>query len=323
MGTTALSDSAPWGLAGSFVSSAPCRSSSCPPDSSPLRRGRSYRGCVAGRLILCATPIGNLGDASPRLAEALDSADLILVEDTRRSSILLRSLGIKKPMKSYFAGNESKRAAALVDLLKQGKTVALVTDAGTPGISDPGVSAVLAAREAGAVVSAVPGPSAVTIALSVSGFPSERFVFEGFLPRKGVERDARLAALATETRTTVLFVAPHHLIDDLTALTSIAPDRPLSIARELTKMFEEIQWTTPGSALKEWGERQVHGEFTLVLAGGDPIEPDLDETVGAVLAEIDRGIQMSEAVRTVSSQSGVPRRKLYQEVLARTRETSL
>ena len=277
---------------------------------------------MAGRLILCATPIGNLGDASHRLADTLDSADLILAEDTRRSATLLRFLGVKKPLKSYFAGNESKRATALVNLLEQGKIVALITDAGTPGISDPGVSAVLAAREAGAVVSAVPGPSAVTVALSVSGFPSERFVFEGFLPRKGAERAARLAALATETRTTVLFVSPHQLIDDLTALASIAPDRPLCIARELTKIFEEIQWTTAGSALAEWGEREIQGEFTLVLEGGDPVEPDLDETVGAVLAEIDRGVQMSEAVRIVASQSGVPRRRLYQEVLARTRGTS-
>jgi 16S rRNA (cytidine1402-2'-O)-methyltransferase len=285
-------------------------------------KGRSYRGFVAGRLILCATPIGNLGDASPRLAEALDSADLILAEDTRRSAVLLRSLGIKKPLRSYFAGNESKRATALVDLLEQGKIVALVTDAGTPGISDPGVSAVQAARDARALVSAIPGPSAVTVALSVSGFPSERFVFEGFLPKKGTERDARLTALASETRTTVLFVAPHHLIDDLTALASIAPDRPLCIARELTKVFEEIQWSTPGLAVQEWSEREIQGEFTLVLAGGDPAEPDLEENVGAVLAEIDRGIQMSEAVRTVASRSGVPRRRLYQEVLARTRRTS-
>jgi 16S rRNA (cytidine1402-2'-O)-methyltransferase len=277
---------------------------------------------VAGRLILCATPIGNLGDASPRLAETLASADLILAEDTRRSATLLRSLGVKKPLKSYFAGNEGKRSAVLVDLLGQGKIVALVTDAGTPGIADPGVSAVAAAREAGAVVTAVPGPSAVTIALSVSGFPSERFVFEGFLPKKGAERDMRLAALAAETRTTVLFAAPHQLIDDLTALAALAPERPLCIARELTKVFEEIQWTTTSSALEEWSEREIKGEFTLVLAGGDPVEPDLGVNVDAVLGEIDRGIQMSEAVRTVASRSGIPRRRLYQEVLARTRETS-
>ncbi len=277
---------------------------------------------MAGRLILCATPIGNLSDASPRLAETLGSADLILAEDTRRSSTLLRSLGVNKPLRSYFAGNENRRAVELVDLLKEGKTIALITDAGTPAISDPGVSAVSAAREAGAVITVVPGPSAVTAALSVSGLPSERFVFEGFLPKKGGERDQRLASLATETRTAVLFVAPHQLIDDLNGLASIAPDRPLCVARELTKMFEEIQWSTPAAAAEHWAGREILGEFTLVLGGGNPIEPNLEENVVAVLAEIDKGTQMSEAVRAVAGRSGVPRRTLYEEVLARTRGTS-
>ena len=277
---------------------------------------------MAGRLILCATPIGNLSDASPRLAEALASADLFLAEDTRRSSTLLRSLGVKKPLRSYFAGNENRRAVELVELLKEGKTIALVTDAGTPAISDPGVSAVSAAREAGALITVVPGPSAVTAALSISGLPSERFTFEGFLPKKGPERDQRLAALATATRTAVLFVAPHQLIDDLTGLASVAPDRPLCIARELTKMFEEIQWSTPAAAAEEWAGREILGEFTLVLGGGSPVEPDLEANIVAVLAEMDNGTQMSEAVRTVASRSGVARRTLYQEVLARTRGTS-
>ena len=277
---------------------------------------------MAGRLILCATPIGNLSDASPRLAETLGTADLILAEDTRRSSTLLRSLGVNKPLRSYFAGNENRRAVELMDLLKEGKTIALVTDAGTPAISDPGVSAVAAAREAGAVITVVPGPSAVTAALSVSGLPSERFVFEGFLPKKGPQRDQRLASLAIETRTAVLFVAPHHLIDDLIGLASVAPTRPLCIARELTKMFEELQWTTPAAAAEEWAGREILGEFTLVLGGGNPIEPDLEENIVAVMAEIDKGIQMSEAVRTVASRSGLPRRTLYEEVLARTRGTS-
>jgi 16S rRNA (cytidine1402-2'-O)-methyltransferase len=277
---------------------------------------------VAGRLILCATPIGNLSDVSPRLAESLRSADLILAEDTRRSSTLLRSLGVKKPLRSYFAGNENRRAVELVDLLKGGKTVALVTDAGTPTISDPGVSAVSAAREAEAVITVVPGPSAVTAALAVSGLPSERFIFEGFLPKKGVARAERLAALATETRTAVLFVAPHQLVDDLKGLAVVAPNRPLCIARELTKVFEEIQWSTPAAAVDEWAGREIQGEFTLVLGGGDPMEPDLEENVAAVLSEIDKGIQMSEAVRSVASRSGVARRTLYEEVLARTRGTS-
>ena len=276
---------------------------------------------MAGRLILCATPIGNLSDASPRLAATLASADLILAEDTRRSSTLLRSLGVKKPLRSYFAGNENRRAVELVHLLKEGKTIALVTDAGTPAISDPGVSAVSAAREAGAVITVVPGPSAVTAALAVSGLPSERFVFEGFLPKKGPERDHRLASLATQTLTAVLFVAPHQLVDDLKGLAGVAPDRPLCIARELTKMFEEIQWSTPVAAADEWAEREILGEFTLVLGGGNPIEPDLEENVEAVMIEIDRGTQMSAAVRAVAARSGVPRRTLYEEVLARSRGT--
>ena len=277
---------------------------------------------MAGRLVLCATPIGNLSDASPRLAEALGSADLILAEDTRRSATLLRSLGVDKPLRSYFAGNESRRAVELVTLLKAGKNVALITDAGTPAISDPGVSAVSAAREAGAGITVVPGPSAVTAALSVSGLPSERFVFEGFLPKKGPERERRMRSLATETRTSVLFVAPHQLIDDLVGLAAVAPDRPLCIARELTKMFEEIQWSTPAVAVEIWTGREILGEFTLVLGGADPVGPDLDASVVAVLAEIEAGTLMSDAVRTVASSFGVPRRILYEEVLARTRGTS-
>ena len=277
---------------------------------------------MPGRLIVCATPIGNLGDASPRLAEALGSADLILAEDTRRSSTLMRSLGVTKPLRSYFAGNENRRAVELAELLQQGKVVALITDAGTPSISDPGVSAVAAARAAGATVTVVPGPSALTAALSVSGLPSERFVFEGFLPKKGAERDERLAALATETRTTVLFAAPHQLRDDLTSLAVVAPQRPLCIARELTKMFEEVQWSTPAAAAAEWAAREIQGEFTLVLGGGDPVPPDFHATIAEVLDEIEKGVQMSEAVRSVASRSGVARRSLYEAVLARTRETS-
>ena len=274
-------------------------------------------------MVICATPIGNLSDASPRLAEALGGADLILAEDTRRSATLLRSLGVDKPLRSYFAGNEDRRSVELVGLLQEGKTVALITDAGTPAISDPGVSAVSAARESGAAISVVPGPSAVTAALSVSGLPSERFVFEGFLPKKGPERDRRLRSLAAETRTAVLFVAPHQLMDDLTDLATVAPDRPLCIARELTKMFEEVQWSTPAAAAEVWAAREILGEFTLVLGGADPAQPDLEASVAAVLAGIDAGAPMSEAVRSIAQRSGVPRRKLYEEVLSRTRGTNL
>jgi 16S rRNA (cytidine1402-2'-O)-methyltransferase len=275
-----------------------------------------------GRLILCASPIGNLGDASPRLAEALSGVDLVFAEDTRRSAILLDSLGVRKPLQSYFTGNEARRARELEDLLAAGKSVALLTDAGTPAISDPGLSAVAAARAAGAEVSVIPGPSAVTAALAVSGLPSDRFVFEGFLPRKGKERTQRLEQLVNETRTVVIFVAPRQLLADLEDLADRIPDRPLCVARELTKVFEEIQWSTPGQARTEWSAREIKGEFTLVLAGAGPTAADPETVINEVLTRIDQGEKMAEAVREVASRFGVSRRGLYQRVLARSRETT-
>lgn len=275
-----------------------------------------------GSLILCATPIGNLGDSSQRLAETLGQVDLILAEDTRRSAVLLKALGVDRPLRSYFAGNEDQRSRELEQLLAEGKTVALITDAGTPSISDPGLSAVAAARKAGASVSVVPGPSAVTAALAVSGLPSERFAFEGFLPRKGKERRARLDALGGEVRTTVLFVSPHHLLEDLEDLAEIASDRPLVVTRELTKVFEEIQWTSVGVALDEWRARTPQGEFTLVLGGAPSIDMELGTAAAIVQAEVAAGATISNAVRNVAANTGVSRRLLYDEVLARSRGTS-
>lgn len=275
-----------------------------------------------GRLILCATPIGNLGDSSQRLAQTLGRADLILAEDTRRSALLLRALDVDRPLRSYFAGNEVQRSKELEQLLAEGRTIALITDAGTPSISDPGLSAVAAARRAGASVSIVPGPSAVTAALSVSGLPSERFAFEGFLPRKGKERRTRLEALSGEVRTTVLFVSPHHLLEDLEDLAEMASDRPLVVTRELTKAFEEIQWTTVSGALAEWRLRTPQGEFTLVLGGAPSIEMDLGKAAAIVQAEVAAGATISNAVRNVAANTGVSRRLLYDEVLARNRGTS-
>jgi 16S rRNA (cytidine1402-2'-O)-methyltransferase len=274
-----------------------------------------------GRLILCATPIGNLGDATRRLSETLESADLILAEDTRRTAKLLKALGVDRPMRSYFAGNEDRRAAELETLLGEGKTVALVTDAGMPAISDPGVSAVAIARRVGAGVTVVPGPSAVTAALAVSGLPAERFIFDGFLPRRGKERKTRLEALAFEPRTVVLFAAPHHLLEDLTAIAQVAGERPLVVTRELTKAFEEIQWTTPAAAVKAWSERDPIGEFTLVL-GGAPLQPaNVEEAVALVERELEAGTALSEAVRKVATRTNTPRRALYELALARSRET--
>lgn len=275
-----------------------------------------------GRLVLCATPIGNLGDASPRLAETLAAVDVVLAEDTRRSAVLLGSLGVKKPLESYFAGNEARRARELEGLLAAGKSVALLTDAGMPAVSDPGLSAVAAARAAGATVTTVPGPSAVTAALAVSGFPCERFAFEGFLPRQGIDRRRRLEQVTRDPRTVVLFVAPRRLLADLHDLAALVPDRPLCIARELTKAFEEISWTTPTAALQEWASREVKGEFTLVLAGAPPVAVDLAGAIGDVMAAMERGISMTASVRQVAGSRGVPRRELYEAVLARTRGTT-
>lgn len=277
---------------------------------------------MPGQLILCATPIGNLGDVSRRLGETLAGADLIFAEDTRRSQVLLRALGIEKQLHSYFVGNEAQRVREISRALANDQTVALLTDAGMPAIADPGLSAVRAARAAGARVSAVPGPSALTTALAVSGLPSERFVFEGFLPRRGKARAARLAAVEAETRTIVMFVGANHLLANLADLAQVASQRELCIARELTKAFEEIEWTTCGEAVDRWQARTIKGEFTLVLAGAKPAASEPDAAVERVLGLMAEGESMAASVRTVAASSGLNRRDLYEAVLARTRDTS-
>jgi len=271
---------------------------------------------MPGKLILCGTPIGNLGDTSARLRTVLQEADLVYVEDTRRASILLRSLDVRTAVRSYFVGNEERRSAELVSRLVAGETVALITDAGMPAIADPGVSAVQAALEAGAEVSVVPGPSAVTAALAVSGLPAERFVFEGFLPRKGKERMQRIREIAAERRTVVLFAAKSRVVRDLTDLVSeIGPERPVVITRELTKVFEEVWRGTLGGAVDQWGGQEVRGEFTLVVAGGPEELADLDRDVAEAQRAIEAGESMADAVRRISSASGVSRRELYEAVL--------
>lgn len=220
--------------------------------------------------MLCATPIGNLGDVSPRLGEALAGADIGYAEDTRRSAKLLKALGISLPLRSFFVGNEATRVGELAERLRQGKTVALLTDAGVPTISDPGFLAVRAALELGARVTIVPGPSAVTAALAVSGFPSERFVFEGYLPRSAGDRGRRLLALANEPRTIVVFSSPFRLGRELEAMASgLGGDRRVLIARELTKLHEELWRGTLAEAVRHWQQRKPRGEFTLVIAPPD------------------------------------------------------
>jgi 16S rRNA (cytidine1402-2'-O)-methyltransferase len=271
---------------------------------------------MAGRLVLCATPIGNLGDASPRLAEVLRDADVVYAEDTRRSRILLTALGIDRSLRSYFVGNEGQRSAELAGHLGAGQTVALITDAGMPSISDPGVSAVQMARRARAEVQVVPGPSAVTAALTVSGFDAQRFVFEGFLPKKGPDRKDRLAALATEPRTMVIFSATHRVTQDLEDLVAhLGPDRPVAVCRELTKQYEEVWWRTLAEAVQHLDDDGTRGEYTVVIEGTPPVVPSLAEALTEVLQRIADGENLAAAVRTVATERGVGRRALYEAAL--------
>ena len=272
---------------------------------------------ASGLLVVCATPIGNLDDASPRLAAALEQADATFAEDTRRARILLDRLGVSSELRSFFAGNERGRLPELRDRLEAGETVVLITDAGTPAISDPGFSAVRTALDAGARVSVVPGPSAVTAALAVSGLSADRFVFEGFLPRRGSNRARRLDDLARERRTMVLFSAPSRVGQDLADLgDALGSDRAVVVCRELTKLHEDIYRGTLSAAAENWsGEARARGEFTLVVAGGEAPAPDLASASRDVETLIRGGTALSEAVRTVARSFGVPRRALYEEVI--------
>lgn len=272
---------------------------------------------MAGRLILCAGPIGNLGDAAPRLGVALRQATLIYAEDTRRARLLLDHLGVTTPVRSYFVGNEAERSVELERRLGAGEVIALLTDAGSPGIADPGLTAVRAAVAAGAEVTAVPGPSAVTMALTVSGEPADRFVFEGFLPRKGKDRSQRIAAVAAELRTTVVFASPERLADDLADLAAAHPrERRCVVARELTKLHEEVWRGTLDEAAAEFaGRDRVRGEITVVLGARAAGIPDMEAAVVATQALIAGGAAPSEAVRRIATERGVSRRALYERVV--------
>lgn len=227
---------------------------------------------MTGTLYVVATPIGNLEDLGPRALRALREADLIACEDTRRTKTLLARFGISTPVTSYFEHNKLRRGKQLLQLLAQGKSIALVTDAGTPGISDPGFLLVREARAAGARVVPVPGPSAVVAALSAAGIPADRFVFEGFLPIKPGRRMNRLAALRDLEMTVVLYESPHRLLKTLEAIRQVFGDVELVVARELTKQFEEILAGPVSKHLGHFASQTVRGEFTLVIPRGCPGE---------------------------------------------------
>lgn len=274
-----------------------------------------------GRLVLAGAPIGDVDDASPRLRRLLVEADVIAAEDTRRFADLVRRLGMTTSARvvSYFEGNEASRTPELVEDIRTGHTVALITDAGMPSVSDPGYRLVAAVVEAGLAVTAVPGPSAVLTALAVSGLPVDRFSFEGFLPRKAGERLRRLDRLATEERTMVFFEAPHRLAEFLSdAASALGSDRPAAVCRELTKTFEEVR--RGGLAeLAEWAAEGARGEITVVISGAPVAEADPVAAVAEVQQLIEAGARLKPAVAEVAERSGIARNALYQAVLTARR----
>jgi 16S rRNA (cytidine1402-2'-O)-methyltransferase len=271
-------------------------------------------------LVLAGAPIGSADDASPRLVAALTAAEVVAAEDTRRLHRLCADLGVTLTARvvSYFEGNEVQRTPTLLEALRAGSRVLLVTDAGMPTVSDPGYRLVAAAAQEGLPVTCVPGPSAVTTALAVSGLPTDRFCFEGFLPRKGGERRARLSALQAEPRTVVLFEAPHRLAAALADMASVlGPTRRAVVCRELTKTYEEVVRGTLAE-LVTWAEDGVRGEVTLVLAGAAERTEELtpDELVRLVGVRESAGLSRKEALAAVAAETGLPKRDVYDAVVA-------
>jgi 16S rRNA (cytidine1402-2'-O)-methyltransferase len=269
---------------------------------------------MTGTLTLVATPIGNLGDVPPRATEALAGAAIVCCEDTRRTGRLLEHLGV--PKATYLVVNEHTEhgaAVEVVEALLRGDGVALVTDAGTPGISDPGGRIVRAALDAGCTVTMVPGPSAAVMALVLSGLDSSRFVFEGFLPRSGEARDARIAEIAREGRTTVIYEAPHRLERTLADLSSACgPERRVAVARELTKLHEEVRRTSLAEAAAHARDVEPRGEYVVVVEGAPAAAPAGDDELRTALRSLlDAGSSVRDAAADVAARFDVPRNRTY------------
>lgn len=276
-----------------------------------------------GKLYLCATPIGNLEDITLRVLRTLEEADLIAAEDTRNSIKLLNHFEIKTPMTSYHEYNKIEKAHELVGKMKNGQNVALITDAGTPGISDPGEELVRICYESGIEVTSLPGACACITALTLSGLSTRRFAFEAFLPREKKERAAILSALETETRTIILYEAPHHLLKTLEELYAALGDRKLTLCRELTKRFETAFTTTIAEAISYYGQQEAKGEFVLVIQGRSM--KDLQEEQQRQWLEIpltehmehyeSQGISHKEAMKLVAKDRGISKREVYAMLL--------
>ena len=277
---------------------------------------------TAGTLYLCATPIGNLGDITERVLRTLEEVDLIAAEDTRNTLRLLNHFGIKKPLTSYHEYNKFTKAEELITKLHNGQNIAVVTDAGTPAISDPGEVIAAMCIEQGIRVTSLPGACALITALTMSGMPSRRFCFEGFLPADKKERRYILEQLKREERTTILYEAPHHLRGTLQELYDSLGDRKITLCRELTKKFEEALPMTLESAIVYYSENEPRGEYVLVMAGAD--RAALEEEKRVKFEEMsleehmamytDQGLSRKEAMKKVAADRGVSKRDIYKEL---------
>ncbi len=274
---------------------------------------------MPGILYLVPTPIGNLGDISDRVRQTLADADFIAAEDTRVSRKLLNHLALKKPLVSYYEHNRAESGPKILERLLAGEVCALVTDAGTPAISDPGEDLVALCAQAGVPVCAIPGPCAAVTALAVSGLPTGRFTFEGFLSVNKRSRREHLASLQNERRTMVFYEAPHKLCATLRDLSAaFGPDRRIALCRELSKLHEEVLRMTLGEAEAYYAARPPRGEYVLVLAGAPAAEvptPTLDAALARAAALMEAGLRRKDAVRQVAQECGVPRNALYEASL--------
>ena len=274
-------------------------------------------------LYLCATPIGNLGDMTPRVVEALQSVDLIAAEDTRNSIKLLNHFEIHTPMTSYHEYNKVEKAYTLIEQMQTGKNVALITDAGTPAISDPGEVLVKMCHEAGITVTSLPGPAACITALTLSGLSTRRFCFEGFLPPDKKEKAAVLEECAQETRTMIFYEAPHHLKRTLSELREALGERKITLCRELTKRFEHVMPTTLDSAIAYYEENEPRGEYVLVLEGRSREEKQKEKQASwqemsaaeHVKLYEDKGMDHKSAMKQAAKDRGVSKRDIYQALL--------
>ena len=277
-----------------------------------------------GTLYLCATPIGNLEDITFRVIRTLKEVDLIAAEDTRNSIKLLNHFEIKTPMTSYHEYNKIDKAYQLVDKLREGKNIALITDAGTPGISDPGEDIVRICYEEGIPVTSLPGAAACITALTMSGLPTRRFAFEAFLPKDKKEHQAVLEELKKETRTISIYEAPHHLVRTLAELTEVlGGDRRLTICRELTKRHEEKRQTTLADSLIYYETNEPRGEYVLIIAGKSPAQVEEETRAGWESLSLEehmdhyesQGISRKEAMKLVAKDRGVSKREIYNQLL--------